>query len=60
MAEKVAQKLAVSIRFDTVVVEFLCGDQYAAEVLYEDLIDRLSKGEGITLSVTRPEKIGGG
>jgi hypothetical protein len=48
------QKLGVSVLFDVVRVEFLCGDSYAAQVLYDDLLDRLRDGEGLTLSVQQP------
>lgn len=42
-------KLAVSIVLDTVSIELICGDEYAANVLYDDIIDRLKAGEGLTL-----------
>lgn len=47
----VSKKIAVSIMFDTVSVELICGDEYLANVLYDDLIERLKSGQGITLSV---------
>lgn len=56
MTEKLAvsRKLAVSVLFDTVSIEVICGDDYEAQVLYDDLIERLQAGENITLSVTLP------
>lgn len=54
--DKVSQKLAVSILMDTVTIEIICGDAYAAEVLYDDLVDRLRSGEGITLSLDQGAK----
>lgn len=52
------QKLAVSVIFDVVKVEFILGDDYAAQVLYDDLLDRLRAGEGLTLSVQQPVPAG--
>lgn len=54
----VSQKIAVSVQMDTVHIELICGDLYAAQVLYDDLIDRLRAGEGITLSVATKPKTG--
>ena len=45
------KKLAVSVLFDVVTLEIICGDDYEAQVLFDDLIDRLRKGEGIMLGV---------
>ena len=44
-------KIAVSVIFDVVHIELICGDQYVAQVLLDDLVDRLKSGEGITLSL---------
>lgn len=49
-------KLAASIMLDTVNIELICGDEYAANVLYEDIIDRLKAGEGLTLSASQSER----
>ena len=46
-------KLAVNIMLDTVSIELICGDEYAAEVLYDDIIDRLKAGEGLTLTANQ-------
>jgi hypothetical protein len=51
VAQKISQKVAISVQFDMVTIELICGDAYAAQVLYDDLIDRLRCGEGITLSM---------
>ncbi|MFC3208083.1 hypothetical protein [Aquamicrobium soli] len=48
-------KIAISVLFDTVTVELICGDEYAAQVTYEDIVDRLQRGEGLTLSVKQAE-----
>jgi hypothetical protein len=59
-ADKVGKKIAVSVMFDTVKVEIICGDDYEAQVLYDDLIERLRSGEGISLSVLSPKvEVGG-
>lgn len=52
-AETVAKpyKIAVSVMLDVVRVDFICGDEYAAQVLHDDLIDRLRCGQGITISL---------
>ena len=57
MTEKlvVSRKVAVSVLFDSVTIELDCGDAYEAQVLYDDLIQRLQSGEGITLSLSQPE-----
>jgi hypothetical protein len=57
MAEvTVGRKVAVSVRFDTVMLEVICGDEYEAQVLYDDLVDRLKSGEGISLSLAQQPK----
>jgi hypothetical protein len=53
--DKVGKKVAVSVRFDTVTLEVICGDEYEAQVLYDDLVERLRSGEGISLSLGQPE-----
>jgi hypothetical protein len=45
------RKLAVSISFDVVRIDVICGDNYEAQVLYDDIIERMKSGEGITLRV---------
>jgi hypothetical protein len=45
------KKMAVSVLFDVVKLEIICGDDYEAQVLFEDLIDRLKDGQDIQLSV---------
>lgn len=58
MAEKIAtpQKIAISVIFDVVRVEFICGDNYAAQVLYDDMKDRLRSGEGLMISAKQPPR----
>ena len=47
----VGKKVAISVMFDVVKVEVICGDEYLAQVLYDDLIERMRSGEGISLGV---------
>lgn len=56
MAEKLlsGKKLAVSVMFDVVKIEIICGCDYEAQVTYDDLLDRLKRGEGLTLSFEQP------
>lgn len=51
MGDTVGRKTAISIRGDTVMIEIICGDFYEAEVLYDDLIERLGSGQGFNLGV---------
>lgn len=46
----VAKKVAIGVLFDTVTIELICGDDYAAQVLYCDIVERMQSGQGITLS----------
>ena len=48
-------KLAVSVVFDTVSIELHCGDAYEAQSLYDEIIERLRRGEGLTLGLNQPE-----
>lgn len=53
MSDTVGRKVAVSVLFDIVKIEVICGDFYEAQVLYDDLIERLQAGEGISLSLAQ-------
>ena len=48
----VSLEMAIGVLFDAVTIEIICGDDYEAQVLYDDLNERLQAGESITLSVT--------
>ena len=49
---KAGKQMAVSVRRDTVVIEIICaGDKYEAQVLYDDIIERMRSGEGVTIGV---------
>lgn len=49
--QPVARKVAISVLFNVVRIELICGDDYAAQVLYDDLTERLQAGDGISLSL---------
>jgi hypothetical protein len=46
------KKTCVSVLLDTVNIEIVCGDGYEAQVLFEDLVERLQRGK--TISITCP------
>ena len=61
MAEAIGKGLLVGIGIDArVTIEVVCNSDYEAEVLYEDIIDRLRRGEAISFSVAaqEPAKVG--
>lgn len=45
----VAQKVAIGVEANTVTVNLICSDNYAAQVLYDDLTERLSAGNGLKI-----------
>ena len=47
----VGKKTVIGVRFDIVSIEIHCGDEYEAQVLYDDLIERSRSGEGFSLGV---------
>lgn len=51
MADIVGRKTAISIFGGTVTIEVICGDDYEAEVLYDDLIERIKSGQGFSLGI---------
>ena len=50
------KKLAISVLFDTVKLEIICGDDYEALVLYEDLLERLRSGQNVSIGLDQPEE----
>lgn len=50
-------KLEVDVLFDTVSIKISCGDDYAAQVVFDDIVDRLRRGEGLTLRLTQTEPL---
>jgi hypothetical protein len=43
--------MAVSVLFDVVSIEIHCKDDYAAQVLYDDIVERMRSGEGMSLGI---------
>jgi hypothetical protein len=50
------RQLAISIMFDVVKLEIICGDDYEASVLYDDLLERLRAGEDISISLSQDKR----
>jgi hypothetical protein len=48
---KVGKKIEVSVQFDTVSVEIVCASGYEAQVFYDDISERLLRGEKICLTL---------
>jgi len=55
MSDSVSRKIVIGVLFDTVTIEVICGDEYEAQVLYDDLVERMKSGEGISLSIKPSE-----
>ena len=55
-SETIGKKVAVSVMFDVVTIEVICGDDYLAQVFFDDITDRLRKGEGVTLLLGQKQK----
>lgn len=53
--DTVGKQVAISVMFDIVKIEIICGDDYTAQVLYDDLVERLGAGQGITLGLGQKE-----
>lgn len=51
MPDRVGRKITVDVLFDTVKIGVICGSDYEAQVLYDDLVERLKSGEGLSLKV---------
>ena len=51
-----AQNISVSVFLNTVKIEIECGGDYEAQVLFEDLIERLQDGQEISITPTRPDR----
>lgn len=47
----VVTSMAASIEDKTVVIELICSDTYAAQVVYEDVLARLNSDEGLKLTL---------
>lgn len=44
------QKIEVNVLFDTVRIAIVCDDPYTAQVLFDDLVQRLKAGESIAFT----------
>ena len=49
-ASRVGESLSVSVQGDFVSIQIACRDLYEAQVLFDDLVERLQSGESICLS----------
>lgn len=43
----------VSVLFDTVNIKIVCGDDYEAQVLFDDIVERINSGQGVCITVKR-------
>ena len=53
----VGKKVLISVMFDVVSIQISCDDEYMAQVLYDDLVDRMKSGDGVAIRC-KPEKPG--
>jgi hypothetical protein len=42
-------RVSISVVFDAVKIQIECGDAYQARVMHDDLVDRLSAGENVSI-----------
>jgi hypothetical protein len=47
---------AIEVFLDTVKLELRCGDEYEAQVLFDDLAERLQAGQPLTLQMKHPSR----
>ena len=47
-----AKKVVLGVRFDTVTIELVCGGDYEAQVLFDDLAERMQAGQEISIDPT--------
>ena len=45
------KKTEVGVIFDVVRIEIHCGDDYEAQVLFDDIVERLQAGHGLTIGM---------
>ncbi|ANW00651.1 hypothetical protein [Bradyrhizobium icense] len=55
-ADLVAKRVVIEVAFDMVTIQLHCGDEYAAQVLHEDICDRLRSGKPVSLSMALPSQ----
>ena len=49
-----AKKIILGVLFDTVKIELVCHNDYEAQVLYDDLVERLQAGQEISIDPVAP------
>ena len=49
------KKIALSVKLDVVSIQIICKDEYFANVLYDDILDRLQAGDGVMIAVDTEE-----
>lgn len=47
----IVPQIAVSREKNTVVIELICSDEYAATVLFEDLVSKVTSEKGVKLQL---------
>lgn len=59
MAERptlIKKQMEIAVLFDVVEIKIHCGDDYEAQVMYDDIVERMQSGQGITLGVLPQSK----
>jgi len=51
--ELVSKKIAINVRrnLDTVTIDIVCENDYQAELFYEDVVEKMQKGDDLTLKI---------
>lgn len=45
----------ITVQFDTISINLTCADSYAAQVLFDDVVERIQSGHGIMLGRVEKE-----
>lgn len=51
----VGKQIEISVLFDVVSINIHCGDDYEAQVFYDDIVARVMAGETITIAMAQPK-----
>jgi hypothetical protein len=51
MVDLVGKRLSIGVIFDTVTVQIICGSDYEAQVLHDDIMERIRSGEGVAIAL---------
>lgn len=54
--QKVGDSINVSVVFSTVRLEIECKSEYEAQVLYEDVVERLTNGGQLGITPGKPQR----